>query len=216
MQTLFCTGAKQPKTGFRRCKRECFGTLTPEARKHLSRPPLSTFGHFCCFDTCTTQYVSARCSHVVFACFVVALPSLLSSQSLEAFYQAAGHVLRRFLKHLLNRGFAEKSTLWTDARVDQELSERFGSNWSIWISGENRMDQWPLRLLFRGNSYGPMALKVHQKFPLRLALVHGWLFPVLDPCTIRTEILSFLRFRFRNGKANALRVAWIRFLIQKN
>ena len=28
-----------------------------------------------------------------------------------------------------------------------------------------------------GNSYGPMVLKVLQKFPPTLALVHGWLFP---------------------------------------
>ena len=32
---------------------------------------------------------------------------------------------------------------------------------------------------FQGNSYGPMALKVRQKFPLRLVLVHGWLFPII-------------------------------------
>ena len=32
------------------------------------------------------------------------------------------------------------------------------------------MDQWPFCLVFR------VALKVHQKFPPRLALVHGWLF----------------------------------------
>ena len=31
-------------------------------------------------------------------------------------------------------------------------------------------------LCFQGNSYGP-ALKVRQKFPPRLVLVHGWLFP---------------------------------------
>ena len=31
-----------------------------------------------------------------------------------------------------------------------------------------------------GNSYGPMVLKVLQKFPPTLALVHGWLFPAGD------------------------------------
>ena len=30
-----------------------------------------------------------------------------------------------------------------------------------------------------GDSYGPMARKVRLKLPLRLALVHGWLFPAL-------------------------------------
>ena len=34
-------------------------------------------------------------------------------------------------------------------RYRPELSERFGSHWSIWISGEIRMDQWPLCLVFR-------------------------------------------------------------------
>ena len=35
-----------------------------------------------------------------------------------------------------------------------------------------------LGALFSGESlYGLIALKVRQKFPLRLALVHGWLFP---------------------------------------
>ena len=38
------------------------------------------------------------------------------------------------------------------------------------------MDQWPFRLVLR--QIGPMALRVSQKFPPRLALVHGWLFPV--------------------------------------
>ena len=33
---------------------------------------------------------------------------------------------------------------------------------------------------FRGNSHGPMALKVCLKFPLRLVLVRGWLFPALS------------------------------------
>ena len=35
----------------------------------------------------------------------------------------------------------------------------------------------PLVPCFREDLYGPMALKVRQKFPLRLVLVHGWLFP---------------------------------------
>ena len=51
-QTVFwgvSPGAKQGLHG----ARDLFGTLTPEARKHLSHSPLSTFGHFGCFDTCT-------------------------------------------------------------------------------------------------------------------------------------------------------------------
>ena len=35
---------------------------------------------------------------------------------------------------------------------------------------------------FQGNSYGPMVLKVRPKFPPRLALVHGWLFPIFRTC----------------------------------
>ena len=31
-----------------------------------------------------------------------------------------------------------------------------------------------------GNSYGPMVLKVLLKFPPTLALVHGWLFPMIE------------------------------------
>ena len=41
-------GAKQGLHG----ARDLFGTPTPEARKHLSHSPRSTFGHFGCFDTC--------------------------------------------------------------------------------------------------------------------------------------------------------------------
>ena len=49
-------------------------------------------------------------------------------------------------------------------RCRPELSERSGSHWYILISGKIRMDQWPLPC-FQGNWYGPMALKVRQKFP---------------------------------------------------
>ena len=67
----------------------------------------------------------------------------------------------------------EKSSLRTDTG-----SKRFGSHWSIWISGEIRRMVQSLDAFraFRENLYGPMALKVRQKFPPRLALVHGWLF----------------------------------------
>ena len=41
------------------------------------------------------------------------------------------------------------------------------------------MDQSLAHTFSWGNSYGPMVLKVLLKFPPRLALVHGWLFPVI-------------------------------------
>ena len=40
------------------------------------------------------------------------------------------------------------------------------------------MDQSLVHTFSWGNSYGPMVLKVLQKFPPTLVLVHGWLFPV--------------------------------------
>ena len=43
---------KTPQNTVSHRARDCFGTLAPEARKHLSHSPLSTFGHFGCFDTC--------------------------------------------------------------------------------------------------------------------------------------------------------------------
>ena len=39
------------------------------------------------------------------------------------------------------------------------------------------MDQSLVHTFSWGNSYGPMVLKVLQKFPPTLLLVHGWLFP---------------------------------------
>ena len=39
------------------------------------------------------------------------------------------------------------------------------------------MDQSLVHTFSWGNSYGPMVLKVLQKFPPTLVLVHGWLFP---------------------------------------
>ena len=39
------------------------------------------------------------------------------------------------------------------------------------------MDQSLVHTFSWGNSYGPIVLKVLQKFPPTLALVHGWLFP---------------------------------------
>ena len=40
------------------------------------------------------------------------------------------------------------------------------------------MDRSLVHTFSWGNSYGPMVLKVLQKFPPTLVLVHGWLFPV--------------------------------------
>ena len=60
-----------------------------------------------------------------------------------------------------------------------KLSENSEHHWSIRISGEIRMDQSLVHTFSWGNSYGPMVLKVLLKFPPTLALVHGWLFPVL-------------------------------------
>ena len=58
-----------------------------------------------------------------------------------------------------------------------KLSENFERHWSMPISGEIHMDQSLVHTFSWGNSYGPMVLKVLQKFPPTLVLVHGWLFP---------------------------------------
>ena len=65
-------------------------------------------------------------------------------------------------------------------RSRPKLSENFERHWSIPISGEIHMDQSLVHTFSWGNSYGPMVLKVLQKFPPTLALVHGWLFPALE------------------------------------
>ena len=72
-------------------------------------------------------------------------------------------------------------------RSRPKLSENFERNWSIQISGEIHMDQLLVHTFSWGNSYGPMVLKVLQKFPPTLALVHGWLFPEHNN-TIREKI----------------------------
>ena len=58
-----------------------------------------------------------------------------------------------------------------------KLSENFQDHWSMPISGEIHMDQSLVHTFSWGNSYGPMVLKVLQKFPPTLVLVHGWLPP---------------------------------------
>ena len=60
-----------------------------------------------------------------------------------------------------------------------KLSENFERHWSIPISGEIHMDQSLVHTFFWGNLYGPIVLEVLQKFSRALALVHGWLFPVI-------------------------------------
>ena len=69
-------------------------------------------------------------------------------------------------------------------RSRAKLSENFERHWSIPISGEIHMDQSLVHTFSRGNSYGPMVLKVLQKFPPALALVHGWLFPGKKPFAV--------------------------------
>ena len=53
---------------------------------------------------------------------------------------------------------------------------KFGSHWSIRISRETHMGQWPFASFFREIR---MDQKVRRKFPPRLVLVQGWLFPAL-------------------------------------
>ena len=62
-------------------------------------------------------------------------------------------------------------------RSRPKLSENFERHWSIRTSGEIHMDQSLVHAFSWGNLYGPMVLKVLQKFPPTLVLVHGWLFP---------------------------------------
>ena len=60
----------------------------------------------------------------------------------------------------------------------------FGEIWKPLVHANFRGSSYgPMAPLpcFQENSYGPMALKVRQKFPLRLAFVHRWLFPVIPP-----------------------------------
>ena len=67
----------------------------------------------------------------------------------------------------------EKSTLWTDAGVDQNVKRDLGAI-GPFLRGDIRMDQ-SLCALFSGKSlYGSIAPKVRQEFPLRLAMFHGY------------------------------------------
>ena len=79
--------------------------------------------------------------------------------------------------------FSKKILFREEHSMDQyrsrpKLSENFEDHWSIPILGEIHMDQSLVHTFSWGNSYGPMVLKVLQKFPPTLVLVHGWLFPV--------------------------------------
>ena len=63
----------------------------------------------------------------------------------------------------------------TDAGVDQNFQRGFGEPLENMNFRKNPCGPTPWCLVFRENLYGPMALKVRQKFPPRL--VHEWLFP---------------------------------------
>ena len=66
---------------------------------------------------------------------------------------------------------ARKSTLRIDESVDQNFQTNLGAIGPYEFQGNF---VWTALLpCFQGNSYGPMALKLLQKFALRLALVHG-------------------------------------------
>ena len=47
-------------------------------------------------------------------------------------------------------------------------------------------------LAFRENLYGPVALRVRQKFSPRLVLVHGWLFPVFGQSCYSPQLILSL------------------------
>ena len=70
----------------------------------------------------------------------------------------------------------EKSTLWTDADIDQNFQRDLGAIGPYEFQGNSHEPMTPLPCR-QGNSYGPMVLKVRPKFPPRLVLDHGWLFP---------------------------------------
>ena len=77
----------------------------------------------------------------------------------------------------LKATLTEKSTLWTDAGVDQNFQRDLRAIGPCEFQGNSYLPMAPA--LFSGkNSHGPMALKVRQKLPPTLVLVHGWLFPV--------------------------------------
>ena len=59
----------------------------------------------------------------------------------------------------------EKSSLWTDAGVDQNFQRDLGAIGPCDFQKKNSYGPIPWCLVFRENLYGPMALKVHQKFP---------------------------------------------------
>ena len=82
-----------------------------------------------------------------------------------------------------------------------KLSENFEGHWSIPFLGEIHMDQSLVHTFSWGNLYGPMVLKVLQKFPPTMALVHGWLFPALARLTIRYSLKFSLVSLAYGGKA---------------
>ena len=99
----------------------------------------------------------------------------------------------------------EKSTLWTNQyRSRPQLSESFEGHWSIPFPGDIRMDQSLVHTFSWGNSSGPMVLKVLQKFPPTLVLVHGWLFPAFSDS--EHPIFSPL---FKNSRNTQRKTPWL-------
>ena len=89
-------------------------------------------------------------------------------------------VLRCFCRDISCGIFSEKSALWTDAGVD---GKTFRGIWEPLV-----------RMNFKEDSYGPKALclvsgrcvwtngpETSSKVSPRLALVHGWFFPIFRP-----------------------------------
>ena len=91
----------------------------------------------------------------------------------------------RWMKTSLNQSRSKVSIFREERSMDQyrsrpKVSENFERHWSIPFPGEIHMDQSLVHTFSWENSYGPMVLKVLQKLPPALVLVHGWLFPDLD------------------------------------
>ena len=97
-----------------------------------------------------------------------------------------GHSLTLSVCH-----FREEHSM-DQCRSRPKLSENFEGHWSIPFPGEIHMDQSLVHTFSWGNSYGPMVLKVLQKFPPTLVLVHGWLFPAFAPRSTHTFMKSWL------------------------
>ena len=98
----------------------------------------------------------------------------LAPSRVAAGWRVRGHVIH--CSAVARAGGREEHSM-DPCRSRLKLSENFERHWSIPISGEIHMDQSLVHTFSWGNSYGPMVLKVLQKFPPTLVVVHGWLFP---------------------------------------